>query len=145
MGRCDSGWEPRIAEQDYQSFLGFCVFVSLSLSVCSLVCEKFGRGAQHDEQSMYCGANKNNFRKTNLLGMKASGCGPRCEGGARGPSRRLRPPQPRQRELIDLFCFFHIFHCGFAAGKYLDQNEQSKPAVSATMTSYPRYFSNIND
>ena len=27
VGRCDSGWEPRIAEQDYQSFLGFCVFV----------------------------------------------------------------------------------------------------------------------
>ena len=44
MGRCDSGWEPRIAEQDYQSFLGFCVFVSLSLSLCSLVCERLGGG-----------------------------------------------------------------------------------------------------
>ena len=44
MGPCDSGWEPRIAEQDYQSFLGFCVFVSLSLSLCSLVCERLGGG-----------------------------------------------------------------------------------------------------
>ena len=51
MGRCDSGWEPRIAEQDYQSFLGFCVFVSfflslllLSLFLCSLACVRLGGG-----------------------------------------------------------------------------------------------------
>ena len=37
VGPCDSGWEPRIAEHDYQSFLGFCVFVSLSeMEVASL-------------------------------------------------------------------------------------------------------------
>ena len=36
VGRCDSGWEPRIAEQDYQSFLGFCVFVFFGLCLCAV-------------------------------------------------------------------------------------------------------------
>ena len=59
VGRCDSGWEPRIAEQDYQSFLGFCVFVSLFFVFAFIVfvfvqfglCE-IRRGPQHDKQSM---------------------------------------------------------------------------------------------
>ena len=52
VGRCDSGWEPRIAEQDYQSFLGFCVFVSLLFFAFVFVFMQFGlceigRGPQH--------------------------------------------------------------------------------------------------
>ena len=38
VGRCDSGWEPRIAEQDYQSFLGFRVFESLFFCLCLCLC-----------------------------------------------------------------------------------------------------------
>ena len=47
---------------------------------------------------MYCGANKNNFRKTNLLGMIASGCGPRWEGGCRDTILIKGQPQKHKKQ-----------------------------------------------
>ena len=98
MGRCDSGWEPRIAEQDYQSFLGFCVFVSLSLSLCSLVCERLGGGLSMMSSLCAVVLTKNNFRKTNLLGMLASGFGPRLEGGCREAILIKSQPQKYKKQ-----------------------------------------------
>ena len=98
MGPCDSGWEPRIAEQDYQSFLGFCVFVSLSLSLCSLVSVRLGGGLSMMSSLCAVVLTKNNFRKTNLLGMLSSGCGPRWEGGCRETILIKSQPQKHKKQ-----------------------------------------------